>query len=264
MTEYKYVNYLYLICHPNQALVASQYAPEKFARHYSAGSTRYYDGKILFAELDINFRNPYFNIEKGIEELVPHEDGRPKATKFISTYRVLEHIDFNSIKKMYMSNPDGTCYGLESAPYDKTHQPDFLRIFAELAPLKMLVLSKYDFSQYGKWITSPDNPKGAPKVLYTQVDLNIADFLDDFEVNPLMPPPLPSLHPSKLRDAITELQREKNKNTKGLSLDISFNKKSFRSVRHGFMFAAQDQELFFPMPDFSIIEKENYKFFRSM
>lgn len=264
MTEYKYVNHLYMICHPNPALVASQYAPDKFSRHYSAGSTRYYDGKVIFAELDIKFRDPYFDIDKGLEGLVPHEDGRPKATKFISTYRVLEHVDFNSIKKLYLSNPDGSCYGLESAEYDKTHSPDFLRVFAEITPLKMLVLSSYDFSQYGKWLASPENTKGAPRVLYTQFDLTIADFLEDFEANPLMPPPLPSLHPSKLRDAIFELQRETGKFTKGLSLSISFSKKSYRLIRHGFMFASKDQELFFPMPDLGTIEKENYKFFRSM
>lgn len=264
MTEYKYGTYLYMICHPNQALVASQYEPMKFAKHYTTGSSRYYDGKILFAEIDINFRDPYFDIDKGLEGLIPHEDGKPKATKFISTYRVLEHIDFDCIKKLYMSNSDGSCYGLDSAPYDKTHKPDFLRIFAEITPLKMLVLSKYDFSQYGKWITNPENPKGAPKMLYTQFDLTIADFLEDFEANPLMPPPLPSIHSSKLRDAIFELNSSIKKNTKGLSLDFSFNKKSYRLIRHGFMFASADKELFFPRPAFDKIEKENYKFWRSM
>lgn len=264
MNEYKYGNHLYMICHPNPALVASQYEPEKFSRHYSAGSTRYYDGKVLFAEIDINFRDPYFEIDKGLEQLIPHEDGRPKATKFISTYRVLEHIDFDSIKKLYMSNPDGSCYGLDSAEYDATHKPDFLRIFAEITPLRMLVLSSYDFSQYGGWITGPNNPKGAPKVLYTQFDLTINDFLADFEANPMMPPPLPSVHPSKLRDAINELKHESGKHTKGLSLDVSFNKKSYRLIRHGFMFASAGKELFFPMPSLDVIEKENFKFWRSM
>jgi hypothetical protein len=264
MNEFKYGNHLYMICHPNPALVASQYEPEKFAKHYSAGSTRYYDGKVLFAEIDINFRNPYFDIEKGLEGLIPHEDGRPKATKFISTYRVLEHMDFDSILKLYMTNPDGSCFGLESAKYDKTHSPDFLRVFAEITPLRMLVLSSHDFSQYGKWMTDIKNSKGAPKVLYTQFDLNIKDFLADFEANPLMPPPLPSIHPSKLRDAISELKNIPGKYTKGLSLDVSFNRKSYRQVRHGFMFAEAGKELFFPIPPLEVIEKENYKFWRSM
>ncbi len=264
MSENKYQNYLYMICYPNEALVVSQFEPEKFAGHYSSGSTRYYGGKVLFAEIDINFREPYFDIEKGLKELVPHEDGTPKATKFISTYRVLEHMDLDCIKKLYMANPDGSCYGLDSAEYDVTHKPDFLRIFAEVAPARMLVLTSYDFSQYGKWITNPANPKGSPKILYTQFDLTIDDFLADFEDNPLLPPPLPSLHPSKLRDAIFELNELKDKHVKGLSLDVSFNRKSYRQIRHGFMFASPDNELFFPMPSLDEIEKENYKFWRSM
>ena len=152
---------------------------------------------------------------------------------------------------------------LSPAEYDAVHQPDFLRIFAEIAPLKMLVLSSSNFSEYGKWITDPDNNKGAPKMLYTQFDLNIADFLNDFEANPLMPNPLPSVHPSKLRDAIFEI-KSTPKHTKGLSIDFSFKNKSFRQIRHGFMFASPDKEVFFPVPSLDVIEKENYKFWRNM
>lgn len=259
-----YNNHLYLICHPNPALVCSQIEPEDFAKHYASGSTRYYNGKILFAEMDINFRNPFLRIEEGLKELKPHEDGKPKSTKFIATYRVLEHIDFDLIKKLYLTNPDGSCYGIESAPYNQLHKPDFLRIFAEITPLRVLALSRYNFSEYGKWITSPDNPKGAPKVLYTQFDLNIAEFLQDFEENSLMPPPLPSIHPSKLRDAIFELDNSPQKSTKGLSLDINFNSKSYKLIRHGFMFSSQEKEKFFPMPPSEKIERDNYRFWKNM
>jgi len=260
----QYESHLYTILYPNPALVASQYGPMEFARHYSMGSTRHYDGKVIFAELDVAFRHPYFDIETGMQALVPHEDGRPKATKFISTYRVLEHIEFNAIRRLYLTNPDGSCMGLDRAPYEKVHKPDFLRIMAEITPLRMLVLTNFDFHQYGKWITQPNNPKGAPKVLYTQFDLTISDFLKDFEDNPLMNPPLPSLHPSKLRDAILELQTTTLKHTKGLGLDCNLNRKSYGRIRHGFMFASQSEEVFFPFPSLEEIERDNYRFFRGM
>ncbi|PIE04441.1 MAG: hypothetical protein CSA76_04085 [Spirochaetales bacterium] len=264
MENYSYENHLYMICHPNPALVGSQLPPAQFAQHYIAGSTRFFEGKFLFAEIDINFRAPYFDIDRGIKGLVPHTGGEPKSTKFICNYRVLEHIDFKAIQTLYLANPDGSCFGLKSAPYDRTHQPDFLRIFSEITPLRMLVLSSYDFSQYGKWITDPSNPKGAPKMLYTQFELNIEDFLADFEANPFMPMTIPGVHPSRLRDAIFELRDKTSKHTKGLSLDVSSSKKSYRLVRHGFMFASATEELFFPMPPLDQIEKENYKFWRSM
>ncbi len=90
---------LYMVMHPNHALIASQLDPEHFAKHYTQGSTRYFEGRLIFVEVDPSFRHPYFNIDGAMADLAPHEDGRPKATKFISSYRTLEHVDFkDSIK----------------------------------------------------------------------------------------------------------------------------------------------------------------------
>lgn len=260
----QYSKHLYEIFFPNSALIASQYNPEQFARHYVSGSTRHYAGKVIFAEIDTEFRNPYFDIDKGYEGLVPHEDGRPKATKFISSYRVLEHMDLDALKKLYLVSAEGSILGLDSAPYDKVHRPDFLRTMVEIDPMRMIVLTSLDFSQFADYITKPDNPKGAPKVLYTQIDLNIEEFLKDFENNPLMPSPIPSVHPAKLRDAIYELRMYKDKKTKGLSLDSNLNKKSYKYLRHGFMFASQEKTKFFPIPEEREIEKTNFKFWRTM
>lgn len=259
-----YETHLYEIFFPNSALVASQYNPEQFARHYTMGSTRHYSGKVIFAEIDTAFRNPYFDIEKGFAGLVPHEDGRPKATKFISCYRVLEHMDLDAIKKLYLVTSEGAILGLDPAPYDKIHQPDLLRVMVEITPMRMIVLSSMDFSQFAEYITNPENPKGAPKVLYTQIDLTIDDFLKDFENNPLMNSPIPSVHPAKLRDAIFELRMNKNKKTKGLSLDSNLNSKSYKYLRHGFMFAAQNKSVFFPIPEEREIEAMNLKFWKTM
>ena len=73
---------------------------------------------MIFSEVDVGFRHPYFNIETALASLVPHEDGRPKATRFISCYRVLEHTDYDALMDLYLTNPDGTCMRLEEAAYD--------------------------------------------------------------------------------------------------------------------------------------------------
>ena len=135
--------------HPNPSLVASQLSPEQFASHYMSGSTRHYEGKVVFAEIDINFRHPFFKIDEILDQVHPHEDGRPKATKFISTYRVLEHVDPDVIQRLYLTTPSAAVLGLDSTPYDKTHKPDFLRIYAEIVPTRMLVLSKMNFPEFG-------------------------------------------------------------------------------------------------------------------
>lgn len=260
----QYQNHLYMILHPNPALVGSQYNPEDFAVHYMSGSTRHYSGKVIFAEIDVNYRNDYLKIEKGLEGLVPHDDGSPKATKFISTYRVLEHMDFDAIEKLYLTTPSAMVLGLDPAPYTAVHQPDFIRIFAEITPMRMLVLTKLNFPEFGQYITHPDNPKGVPKIFYTQIDFDIDFFMNEIERNPFMNTPLPSVHSSKLRDAVLELRNNPDKRTKGLSLDSDMNRKSYKYLKHGFMFASPKGYKFFPIPSADKIEEINFKFWKQM
>ncbi|MFO7306213.1 MAG: hypothetical protein C0P74_011910 [Gammaproteobacteria bacterium] len=257
-----YEKHLYLILYPNPALVASQLTPEAFARHYLIGSIRHYSGKLIFAQVDPAFRHPYFDIDTAMKALVPHPDGTPKRTKFISTYRVLEHMDLDAIKRLYLSTAEAHVLELEPQAYDKVHQEGYLRTFAEIAPLSMLIMSPMDMREFGRYITQPGNPKGCPKLFYTQIELDVDEFLETFEKNPFMPAPFPFLHPSKLRDAILEMKQRPDKKTKGLSLSCPLDQISFKAIRHGFMFAAQDQAKFFPMPSLHDLETKHYQFWR--
>lgn len=85
----EYDKHLYMIVFPINALVASQLKPNEFAEHYTIGSAKHYKGKVIFAEVDINFRNPYFEIDHYLSLTVAHEDGRPKKTKFIDRKSVV-------------------------------------------------------------------------------------------------------------------------------------------------------------------------------
>ena len=260
----EYPSRLYQILYPNPSLIASQLDPEQFARHYIAGSTRYYQGKVIFAEVDISFRHPYFEIEPALEQLKPHEDGRPKATKFISSYRVLEHIDFQALKNLYLTTPEGYCLELSSSVYDPQHKSGPLRVIMEITPQRMLILSKLNFVDFAAYITGPHNPKGAPKFFYTQIELDIEEFLKTFAENPVMVPPIPTIHPSRLRDAIQEMNTIAGKRTKGLSLNSAFDRIPYKLIRHGFMLAAQDETRFYPMPSLHEIEEKNFRFWKSM
>jgi hypothetical protein len=259
-----YEKRLYQILYPNQALIASQLGPQEFARHYLVGSVRHYSGKLVFAEIDPAFRHPYFDIDGAFAATVPHPDGSPKRTKFISSYRVLEHMDFGAIRKLYLANSEANLLELSPGVYDKTHQPGFLRTYAEIAPLSMLVLSPLTMPEFGAHITAPGNGKGAPKLFYTQIDLTVDEFLKNFEQNPFSQAPFPFLHPSKLRDAILEMQARPEKKAKGLSLFAPIDQISFKKIRHGFMFASPESHLFFPMPSLQEIEEKAFKFWQGM
>ena len=79
MAEYN--KHLYMVLFPINALVASFLTPTPTAEHYTIGSSKHFRGKVLFAELDINFRDPYFKIDHYLGLTVPHENGTPKRTK---------------------------------------------------------------------------------------------------------------------------------------------------------------------------------------
>ena len=260
-----YTNRLYHILHPNQALIASQLNYEQFARHYQLRSMPQATGKLIFSEIDINFRNKYFDIDKALTNLSPHEDGSPKRTKFISCYRITEHIDLTCIRKLYLTNPDGSVLNLEPAEYDnKVIEEESLKIYAEICPLSMLVLTKYALENFSKIMTDPGYGKGAPKIFFTALDFNVQEFIENFEKNPFMPAPITSLHPSKLKEAVLELQSKKDKKMKGLCLTSSLDNISYKSIQRGFWFVSARKKTFFPMPALKEIEKQNYKFWKSM
>ena len=260
----EYTNRLYTILYPNPSLVGSQLEPKQFAFHYVSGSTRHYSGKVIFAEIDINYRHEYFDIEEGLKALKPHEDGRPKCTKFISIYRILEHLDFSAIKALYLTTPEGDILQLNEDDNIQTREPGLLRVFAEINPMRMLVMTKLNFIEFGQRITDPANPKSAPRQFYTQLQFEAEEFLDRFKKDPFLTPRVSGLHPAKIRDAIIELQNSPFKDLKGLALDTSFNDISYKLIRHGFMFASSEGTKFFRMPTLHEIEANNLKFFRAM
>ncbi len=256
-------NRLYLIVHPTAALIGSQLPPEQLAKHYTVGPTRHYRGKVIFAEVDPGFRHPYFAIDAAMADLKPHEDGRPKATKYISSYRVLEHIDYSALRNLYLTSEQGYSLELEPGP-PPAGGGGGENIYAEITPLRMLVLSRMDMRAFGAFITDPANSVGAPRFVFTQVELAIDDFLAEYERNPFMEPPIPNLHPAILRDAIHELRGVASKSNKGLLLGTNLDNFSYRLLRRGFVFAAQKDWLFYPMPTPAEIEKRNLKFWKSL
>jgi hypothetical protein len=256
-------NRIYMVLHPNATLIASQLDPALFARHYTTGSSRHYSGKVIFAEVDASFRNDYFDIENILKDLKPHEDGRPKSTKFIASYRVLEHVDLSAIGRLYLSTEEGHCIGLERGDYDLSHK-ESVRIYAEIEPMHMLVMSKLTPPDFGARITDPGHSKAAPKQFYTQLNIDIPEFLEEFERNPFTPSPITALHPSTIRDGFLDMMSRTEKRSKGLALDSNLDSMSYRLLKHGFTFSTKGESIFYPLPSHREIEAKNLKFWRTM
>ena len=257
-------NHLYAILFPSTALVGSQLDPIEFGKHFISGSSKYYAGKLIFVEIDVDYRHPFLKIDQMLKALTPHEDGSPRATKYVSTYRVLEHLDFDAFQDLHITTPEGYTLSLKTGAQGPERQPGLVRAYAEINPVSMMLLSDLSFSEFGRYITNPNTRVGAPVMMFTQVEMDPEEFLREYEENPLLSSPIPDIHPSVLMKSILELKNNPEKHTKGLSPASPLGKIGFKNLRHGFMFSSQDKCRFYPMPDSKVIEQSNFKFWKYM
>ncbi|MBU1095244.1 MAG: hypothetical protein CVV23_08810 [Ignavibacteriae bacterium HGW-Ignavibacteriae-2] len=255
----EFEKHLYMIVFPINALVASQLEPDKFGEHYTTGSAKHFSGKVIFAEIDINYRNPHFEIEKYLELTVQHPDGSPKKTKFVKSYNVLEHVELQAIKKLHLCTANGKVLSIEPAEYTAYNEPGLTRIYQEITPLDTLVASTFDQREFGKFITTETKSKGAPKICFTQIDFNISRFLEQNKNKEIFSIELPSVNPYRFFDCIMELKTKPAKLTKTIGLGSLLREISYKFLRHGFWFSEGDELKFFPMP--SIAELEDKYFY---
>ncbi|MCF8241245.1 MAG: hypothetical protein K9J16_07650 [Melioribacteraceae bacterium] len=256
MAEYQ--KHLYMIVFPINALVASQLEPDMFGEHYTTGSAKHFSGKMIFAELDINFRNDYFEIEDYLAKTAPHSDGGPKKTKFIKSYNVLEHVDLSAINKLFLCTSNGKVLPIEPADYNAYNEPGLIRIYQEITPLETLVASTKDQREFGKFITTETTSKGAPKMCFTQIDFNIQQFLQSNKNREIFQIDLPNVNPYRFYDCITELKDKPEKLTKTIGLGSLLRDISYKFLRHGFWFSSGEELKFFPMPSMSDMENKYF------
>lgn len=254
----EYTKHLYMIVYPINALVASQLEPDKFGEHYTVGGAKHYSGKVIFAELDINYRNNSNEIEKYLEMTVPHEDGSPKRTKFIKSYGVLADIDIDAIQKLHLCTSNGKVLTLEPTEYTAVNDPKLIRTYQEITPLENLVLSTLDQRAFGKYITTETKSKGAPQICFTQIEFNIGHFLETNKYSELFHIELPRVNPYRMYDCIKELENIPGKRTKTIGLGSLLRDISFKYLRHGFWFVGANKNRFFSMPSLSDLENKYY------
>jgi hypothetical protein len=253
-----YQKHLYAIMHPNPALVASQLEPADFGRYYSVGSARYYSGKMLFIEVDINFRHEYFPIDEYLDQTVEHPDGSPKMTKFISSYRVLEHLAVESLGSLYAATVSGDVLRMDQQPWTPASNTHPISIIQELNPIHLLVASSYDHVELGRYLTTPGNPRGCPKLFFTQIDLDVNRFLTDWAQNPFLAAPIPGIHPQKLAQTLQSLKNDSTPRTKSIGIQSVFDRISYSRICNGFFLAAGQQLLYYPMPSQEVLRRDHY------
>ncbi len=256
--------HLYMILYPNEALVASQLSPEDFGKHYSVGSARHFQSKVIFAEVDCSYRNEYLRIDEYLKQTESGKPGVPKRTKFVKSYRVLEHIEFDALRKLFLVTPDGATLGLEKGQEPADVHEGRLHVYQEICPLRLLVVSNLDPHAFGAHITSESWSKGAPKIFFTQYDIDVEAVVHRKEIHAFNTGPLPNVNPNNLPAALKELHADPSKKTKTVSLNPNLDVMSYKAIQPGFWFADGVSVAFYRMPTMDELHYKHYSWWRHL
>ncbi len=248
--------HLYLSLIP-EALIASMLPPEEFGTYYSVGYRKKVRGQAMFLELDPEFRHDFFPIEDGIARCVPHADGEPKKSVYISTYRVLEHIPISELKKLYLVTQFGETLGLERSRTNPIEESG-LYMYQEIAPVNPLVVSTLSPLEFYRFLTQdPNSMIHLPTVCF--VDLRLGDLAIDPEFGELRDLPYDRVH--HLRECLLAL-KTKTVHTKMVDR-VHKTEYPYRMISNGIFIGNMDKLAFFPLPSREELRNKYYRWWRS-
>ncbi len=250
------VQHLYLSLLP-EALIASMLSPEEFGVYYAVGSLKKSRGQAIFFEIDPNFRSGDFQIEEALERCVPHEDGTPKRSIYISVYRVLERIPLNAIKKLFLVTQDGRTLGIDKT----TAVPEAkngMHLYREIAPVNPLVASTLAPKEFYELIVcNPTSLVKVPSICFAELKLGaLAEDPQHGEVGDL---PYDNIY--HLRDCLLEL-RTKYIHTKMVNRTPA-SEFPYRTIKNGIFLGNEEGLLYFPIPSQEELIKDHYSWWRS-
>lgn len=248
--------HLYLSLVP-EALIASMLDPEEFGVYYAVGSLKKARGQALFFEVDPDFRHDFFDIERAYERCVPHEDGTPKASIYVSVYRVLEHVPLDVLQRLYLVTADGRVLGLE--PTEHCHEdPGRFHLYQEIAPVHPLVASTLgprDF--YELIVKTPTSLVSLPAVSF--VELELGELADDPVYGGVSD--LPYVGIDHLRQCLVDLAgKYVNSKMVNRTAPATF---PFRMIKGGVYVGNRENILCFPLPPRDELKSKHYRWWRS-
>ena len=250
--------HLYLSVIP-EALIASMLSPEEFGTYYAVGGKRLASGEAIFFELEPDFTDEFFRIEEGLRRCVPHEDGTPKASVYISIYRALEHVPLRVIKKLHLVTQDGRTLGLDASDQLPEEQGG-LHLYHEIAPVRARVVSTWGPRGFFELLVkNPSGPVALPAICFTE--LRLGDLAADPVGGDVRD--LPYRNVDHLRDCLIEVQT-KTVYTKLVSRSgpETF---PYRTIQNGlFLGSRQDESLlYFELPPWDQLRVDHYRWWRS-
>jgi hypothetical protein len=248
-------HYLYLSVVP-EALVVSMLPPEEFGKYLAVGTRKRAREQAIYFELSGDLESEYFDIKTAVQLCVPHEDGRPKHSVYVSIYRVLEHVPQEAFKSLWLVTRDGLPLELKQAALPTTIE-EGQHLYQELCPVHPLIASLLSPRKFCEYITRPQIRIAVPKLCF--LELQLGQLLESSDKEASWN--LPYKNIAHLKDCLLELSDAK-KITKTVDR-IHPPLVPFRCIESGFFVGDANGLLYYPFPSGEDMEKEHHKWWKS-
>jgi len=249
--------YLYLSMTP-EALIASMLPPMDFGTYEAVGSKKHATGQAIFFEVDPDkLEGDAFDLDAAQRECVPHSDGNPKHSVYLSVYRVLEHVNPDALVNLWLVSHHGAV--LKIAPAD--HVPTLTRkyyLYKELCPVLPLVASVLAPADFCAFITSDENRVRLPRICF--VDMALAEQADNAKPDPRCE--MPGLDADHLRDCLVSLGGDEGKHIKTVAR-VHPPVVHYPCVDSGFYVGDHERLRFFPFPSREDLAAKHYSWWQS-
>ncbi len=248
--------YLYLSLTP-EALIASMLSPEEFGNYLAVGTKKRTRGQAIFFELDAAKMDDYFPLHEIDEKCVPHPDGVPKRSVYLSIYRVLEHVPLDALQSLYLTTDDGRVLEIPQGTYIPEGESQ-LHLYQEICPVTPRIASHYSPKDFLEYVTDTSKPVSVPKLVFVELKL------DELAIDPAngAANDLPYPNIDHLRDCLKGLHDDPKKATKTVIRTFQ-GELLFRTCKNGFFIGDKNNLLFYPFPSLDELNNKHYVWWRS-
>ncbi len=246
----------YLSVNPLEALIASHLSPQEFGRYMATGKKNGSYERIMFIEVEGGFGS-YFDWDYARERCVPHEDGRPKNSVWMSVYRALEHVELDKLMSLYMTTLDGRTLEIPRGEYQAPDDSRDYFVYQEICPITPLVVSRLNPSDFCAYMTDTTNKVSVPQVVFA--DLKTIDF--EHPENTGNIGGAYDRNIQHLRDCIQDVQTQKDKPNKNVERSVSSF--SYQIVNSGVYVGQGSNLVQYTMPSVAELRQKHYDWARS-
>lgn len=247
----------YLSIFPMEALIASQLPPLQFGSYMATGTKNGSFEKLAFIEVESGFGD-YFDWSHAKERCVPHEDGEPKHSVWLSVYRALEHVPMDKMQSLYLATDDGRTLEIKREEYAADTITRAFWVYQELCPVRPLVVSSYDPPTFSEYMTHENVKVAVPKIAFA--DLKVIDF-DNLEDTGNVGSTYDS-NLDHLKDCIRSVTSGAVKKVKNVerSRTESFG---YQIINKGIYIGSGRDLVMYPMPSRAEVRQKHYDWGRS-